>query len=77
MGILLERDKTDATSCQGVRERAAAGADFDDVVAGGECRVSDQLVGQVRPKEVLSETASLLVPPRPLLHGGGPSLRYP
>ena len=47
--VLLERDDIDVASRERVRQRAATGADFDDVVAGGEGRVRDQLVGEVRP----------------------------
>ena len=49
MRVLLEGDDIDVASRQSVRQRAATGADLDDVVAGGEGRVLDQLVGEVRP----------------------------
>jgi hypothetical protein len=35
------------------------------------------VVGLLRPEEVLSETASPLVPLRPLVRGHGPSPRHP
>jgi hypothetical protein len=71
--VLLERDDLNATAGEGVGERATSGAYLDDEIAGVEGRRLDELVGPLRPEEVLSETASPLVPLRPLVRGHGPS----
>lgn len=73
MRVLLERNDMHSPAGEGVGEHAAPGAYLDDEVAGGEGRRVDELVGPLRPKEVLSETASPLVPSRPPVRGHGPS----
>src|SRR6202044_1104922 len=71
--IALERDDLDAAP--GEREGAGAPprADLDHEVADLEGRLVDQPRGEVRPEEVLTETAPSLVPGRPLGRGHGPS----
>ena len=73
MRVLFERDHLDASAGEGVGERAAPRAYLDDEVVDGKGRGVYELVGPLRPEEVLSETASLLVPSCPLVRGHGPS----
>jgi hypothetical protein len=73
--VFLQCEDVDTAAGEGVGESAAAGADLHDEVVGDECRRVDELVGPLRPEEVLTETASPLVPSCPLVrsHGDGPS----
>ena len=69
--VALERDDIDAAPGERERARAAPGADLDDEIGGLEGRLGDQDVGEVRPEEVLTETAPSLVPRCPLARGHG------
>ena len=69
--IPLERNDIDAVPGERERAGAAAGTDLDHEVAGAEGRLGDERVGELRPEEVLSETAPSLVPWRPLARGHG------
>ncbi len=65
--------RNDLDPAPGEREGAGAapGADLDYEFTRLEGRVGDQDVGEVRPEEVLAETAPPLVPWCPLARGHG------
>ena len=71
--IAFERNDLDAAPGEREGAGAAPRADLDHEVTGLEGRLGDQRGGEVRPEEVLTETAPSLVPWRPLGRGHGTS----
>ena len=69
--VAFERNDVDATPGEREGAGAAPGTDLDHEITGLEGRVGDQDVGEVRPEEVLAETAPSLVPRCPLARGHG------
>ena len=75
--VLLDGDDTQTPTGERVSAGTTPGAYLDDEVVGAEVGLLDERLGDVRPEEVLSETAPSLVPWRPLGRGHGPSPRCP
>jgi hypothetical protein len=71
--IAFERDDLEAVSGEGEGAGAPPRTDLDHEVTDLEGRLGDQRRGEVRPEEVLTETAPSLVPGRPLGRGHAPS----
>ena len=72
-GVLLESDDVRGPPHQREGPRAASGPDLDDEVVGFDGRLRGQCLGELSRKEVLAETATPLVPRRPLVRGHGSS----
>jgi len=73
VGVELDGDHVGAPPGHGHGERAGTGAGLDDELRGADIRLPDEKVSGVRTQEVLTETASSLVPGRPPTGGHGAS----
>ncbi len=73
MGIELDREHVGAALRHGHGERAGTGAGLDHEVLRPDIRLLDEAVSGLGTQEVLTETASSLVPGRPPTGGHGAS----